>query len=120
MLEGVKSLALSWLMSMISSSLPHTVLEGIARPTIEAGKHLVILSEEWHTASTACNISDALHGAGMRNDALLLWNANNTMGFEQVDFARLRFTHPWTGEEVDVSSPLPDDLEAALARARVG
>ena len=32
--------------------------------------------------------------------------------------ARLAFVHPFTGEPVDVSSPLPADLEAALARAR--
>jgi 23S rRNA pseudouridine1911/1915/1917 synthase len=32
--------------------------------------------------------------------------------------ARLAFPHPATGEQVDVSSPLPDDLEAALALAR--
>lgn len=32
---------------------------------------------------------------------------------------RLAFTHP-AGGEVDVASPLPDDLEAALARARAG
>ncbi|HXG76478.1 MAG TPA: RluA family pseudouridine synthase [Gaiellaceae bacterium] len=31
---------------------------------------------------------------------------------------RLRFRHPLTGAEVDVSSPLPPDLEAALERAR--
>jgi 23S rRNA pseudouridine1911/1915/1917 synthase len=31
--------------------------------------------------------------------------------------ARLVFPHPATGERVDVSSPLPPDLEAALARA---
>ena len=31
---------------------------------------------------------------------------------------RLRFPHPITGEEVDVSSPLPDDLAAALALAQ--
>jgi len=31
---------------------------------------------------------------------------------------RLRFTHPLTHAEVDVSSGLPDDLEAALALAR--
>jgi 23S rRNA pseudouridine1911/1915/1917 synthase len=31
---------------------------------------------------------------------------------------RLRFRHPVTGEDVDVTSPLPPDLEAALARAR--
>lgn len=32
--------------------------------------------------------------------------------------ARLSFTHPITGEAIDVSSALPDDLEAALASAR--
>jgi 23S rRNA pseudouridine1911/1915/1917 synthase len=32
--------------------------------------------------------------------------------------ARLAFTHPLTGERVETESPLPDDLAAALARAR--
>jgi 23S rRNA pseudouridine1911/1915/1917 synthase len=32
--------------------------------------------------------------------------------------SELRFTHPWTGEEVEVSAPLPPELEAALERAR--
>ena len=32
--------------------------------------------------------------------------------------ARLAFTHPFTGEELEITSPLPDDLEAALAVAR--
>ena len=32
--------------------------------------------------------------------------------------ARLGFAHPFTGERVDVESPLPDDLAAALERAR--
>jgi 23S rRNA pseudouridine1911/1915/1917 synthase len=31
---------------------------------------------------------------------------------------RLRFAHPFTGEDVDVSSPLPDDLRTALEGAR--
>jgi 23S rRNA pseudouridine1911/1915/1917 synthase len=31
---------------------------------------------------------------------------------------RLRFRHPLTGEEIDVKSPLPDELYAALTRAR--
>jgi len=31
---------------------------------------------------------------------------------------RLAFTHPFTGEAVDVTSPLPPDLAAALERAR--
>jgi len=32
--------------------------------------------------------------------------------------ARLAFAHPFTGEAVDVASPLPADLAAALAKAR--
>jgi 23S rRNA pseudouridine1911/1915/1917 synthase len=32
--------------------------------------------------------------------------------------ARLAFTHPITGEPVDVRSPLPIDLQVALERAR--
>src|SRR3954447_3468041 len=32
--------------------------------------------------------------------------------------ARLRFAQPRTGAEIDVASPLPDDLRAALERAR--
>jgi len=32
--------------------------------------------------------------------------------------ARLAFTHPFTGEELEITSPLPEDLEAALAVAR--
>jgi 23S rRNA pseudouridine1911/1915/1917 synthase len=34
--------------------------------------------------------------------------------------ARLAFVHPVTGEEIDVSSPLPADLAAALTRAEAG
>ena len=32
--------------------------------------------------------------------------------------ARLAFPHPFTGERIEVTSPLPDDLAAALASAR--
>lgn len=32
--------------------------------------------------------------------------------------ARLRFVHPFSGDPIDVSEPLPTDLEAALALAR--
>jgi 23S rRNA pseudouridine1911/1915/1917 synthase len=32
--------------------------------------------------------------------------------------ARLAFVHPVTGEAIDVSSPLPPDLAAALTAAR--
>ena len=34
--------------------------------------------------------------------------------------ARLRFTHPWSERELDVRSPLPAELAAALDLARIG
>ena len=39
------------------------------------------------------------------------------LGRQFLHAARLAFTHPFTGAAVDVSSPLPDDLRAALERA---
>jgi 23S rRNA pseudouridine1911/1915/1917 synthase len=43
-----------------------------------------------------------------------------TLGLERqfLHAARLAFPHPETGEPIEVESPLPDDLQAALARAR--
>ena len=32
--------------------------------------------------------------------------------------ARLAFPHPFTGDELEVTSPLPDELAVALERAR--
>lgn len=73
-------------------SIPrHLVTERIG-PAVASGRRVVVLSEEWHTASTACDLSDALWYAGLRDDVVMLWNANNTLGFENVDFARLRNT----------------------------
>lgn len=77
-------------------SIPGWVLENVARPAVAMGKRLVVLSEEWHTADTACDLSDALHRAGLRRQALMLWNANNTMGFERIDWGRLQYTHAVT------------------------
>jgi glycosyltransferase involved in cell wall biosynthesis len=75
-------------------------------PAVERGRRVVILSEEWHTAHTACDLSDALYYAGLRDHAVMVWNANNTLGFENIDFARLRFTQaistvsPWMKHEM--------------------
>jgi 23S rRNA pseudouridine1911/1915/1917 synthase len=40
------------------------------------------------------------------------------LGRQFLHAHRLRFTHPLTGETLDLSAPLPVDLEAALDRAR--
>jgi 23S rRNA pseudouridine1911/1915/1917 synthase len=49
-----------------------------------------------------------------------LYGRPGDLGLERqfLHAARLAFEHPFTGEAVEVSSPLPGDLEAALASAR--
>jgi 23S rRNA pseudouridine1911/1915/1917 synthase len=49
-----------------------------------------------------------------------LYGRPGDLGLERqfLHARRLAFTHPITGEAVDVSSPLPPDLEAALATLR--
>jgi 23S rRNA pseudouridine1911/1915/1917 synthase len=49
-----------------------------------------------------------------------LYGHGAELGLERqfLHASELRFTHPWTGEEIEVSAPLPDDLEAALGVAR--
>jgi glycosyltransferase involved in cell wall biosynthesis len=73
-------------------STPPFVTYELAAPAISQGKLVAILGEEWHTAETMCRISDLLHYAGLRDKAVLFWNANNTYGFERLYWQRLAFT----------------------------
>jgi 23S rRNA pseudouridine1911/1915/1917 synthase len=49
-----------------------------------------------------------------------VYGAAGDLGLERqfLHAARLSFAHPFTGERVDVASPLPEDLTAALETAR--
>ena len=49
-----------------------------------------------------------------------VYGVRGALGLERqfLHAARLAFPHPFTGKPVDVASPLPDDLAAALALAR--
>ena len=51
-----------------------------------------------------------------------VYGVAHDLGLERqfLHACRLAFRHPVSGEEIDVASPLPDDLEQALARARAG
>ena len=48
-----------------------------------------------------------------------VYGIGGDLGLERqfLHAARIAFTHPVTGERVDISSPLPDDLQAALEKA---
>jgi glycosyltransferase involved in cell wall biosynthesis len=75
----------------MNSSMPRWIVEHLAWPAINAGKLLIVLAEEWQTAYAVCELSDALHGAGLRNRSVLLWNANNIFSFWRINWGRLDY-----------------------------
>ena len=70
-------------------SLPPSVVEKVIEPAVAEGKSVVVLGEEWHTSWSMRLISDALYYRGLRDRVVMLWNANNTYGFNRIDWAAL-------------------------------
>jgi len=70
-------------------SLPPSVIENVIAPTVAAGSYVVVLGEEWHTSWSMSLVSDALYRRGLRDRVVMLWNANNTFGFQRIDWASL-------------------------------
>jgi glycosyltransferase involved in cell wall biosynthesis len=74
-----------------NESVPWFVVEQIAKPAMAQGKMVIIMGEEWHTAEAMCRISDLLHASGLRNQAVMFWNANNTFSFHRINWGRLAY-----------------------------
>jgi glycosyltransferase involved in cell wall biosynthesis len=84
--QGEESKLIDW-----NEQLPGYVLSEMVKPAIAAGRLTAVLAEEWHTAYSTCQLSDRLYAEGVRDKAVLLWNANNTIGFDRIDWRRLDF-----------------------------
>jgi glycosyltransferase involved in cell wall biosynthesis len=48
------------------------------------------MGEEWHTAEAICRLSERLATRGARERMVALWNANNSFGFDRIDWTRLQ------------------------------
>src|SRR6266702_848254 len=72
-----------------NSSLPPSLIDNVIAPAIAAGNRVVVLGEEWHTSWSMKLISDALYYRGLRDRVVMLWNANNTYGFNRIDWTGL-------------------------------
>ena len=72
-------------------SLPPSLIDNVIAPAVAAGNHVVVLGEEWHTSWSMKLISDALYYRGLRDRVVMLWNANNTYGFNRIDWTGLNF-----------------------------
>ena len=71
------------------NSVPGFVTQTIIKPAVAAGRRIAVIAEEWHTAKTLIRLSDSLHSSGIRDTSVLLWNANNDMSFDRINWKRL-------------------------------
>jgi glycosyltransferase involved in cell wall biosynthesis len=72
-----------------NASLPQSLIDNVIAPAAAAGKNVIVLGEEWHTSWSMGLISNSLYVRGLRDRVVMLWNANNTFGFQRIDWASL-------------------------------
>ena len=72
-----------------NASLPAALIEEVIATAAAAGKHVIVLGEEWHTSWSMKIIADLLYYRGLRDRVVMLWNANNTFGFNRIDWQAL-------------------------------
>jgi glycosyltransferase involved in cell wall biosynthesis len=70
-------------------TLPPYLVEAVLLPALQRGKHGVVMAEEWHTVHSVMHLHWLLEQAGIRDRVTVLWNANNTFGFDRIDWPRL-------------------------------
>ena len=79
-----------------NSSLPLSLINLVIAPVVASGRNVVLMGEEWHTAASMNLISDALYYRGLRDRVVMLWNANNTFGFNRINWGALAFAATMT------------------------
>lgn len=70
--------------------VPDIVIDRHIAPAARRGEQVLVLIEEWQTVKTAVALDRRLRERNLRKSAVILWNANNTYGFETVDWIALQ------------------------------
>ncbi|MDB5040320.1 MAG: hypothetical protein JWN27_1046 [Candidatus Eremiobacteraeota bacterium] len=70
-------------------SLPPWIVDEIVVPAAAAGERVLVICEEWQTANVAIAIDRLARERGVRGALTLMWNANNTYGFEKIHWPTL-------------------------------
>lgn len=82
--EGEQAKALDY-----ATSLPPFLMQTSLAPYLLQGGHAVVIAEEWQTVNAVLHLDWLLQQAGLRDRVSIFWNANNTFGFDQIDWNRL-------------------------------
>jgi glycosyltransferase involved in cell wall biosynthesis len=73
-----------------SRSLPSFLLERVLLPQLyRTNGRALVLGEEWHTADAILELDRQLRATGIRDRVEILWNANNTFGFDRIPWRAL-------------------------------
>ncbi|MBD5635309.1 MAG: glycosyltransferase [Candidatus Eremiobacteraeota bacterium] len=72
-----------------TASVPSFVCDAIVAPAAQSGERVLAIAEEWQTAGAVVALDALLRERGLRERVTLLWNANNTYGFERIDWTAL-------------------------------
>ncbi|MBI4302085.1 MAG: glycosyltransferase [Chloroflexi bacterium] len=84
--DGEEGKRLDW-----EHSLPPWLESEILAPKVAAGDTVIVIGEEWHTASSIIAIHELVARRGWGKHVHLLWNANSTFSFHRVDWGPLRY-----------------------------
>lgn len=118
-----------------ASSLPPHLFTRVLSHALIMDEPVLVMADEWHTVDAILHLDWLLRQRGLREQATLLWNANNTFGFERIDWHRLReaavittvsrymkgLLHHWGVDATVISNGLPEEAyllpaEEALKR----
>jgi glycosyltransferase involved in cell wall biosynthesis len=71
-------------------SVAPVVVDEVVRPAAARGERVLAIAEDWQTSWAAIELDRQLREAGLRESVVLMWNANNTYGFDSIDWNALR------------------------------
>lgn len=72
-----------------TTSAPRFIVSDLIEAAAELGERTIVFAEDWQVAPAVIELDAQLRRAGLRQSAILLWNANNTYGFETIDWSAL-------------------------------
>jgi glycosyltransferase involved in cell wall biosynthesis len=72
-----------------AASLPPYLVLDVLRPHLAAGGRATVLAEDWQTVDAVLHLDWLLRRENLRGRVTLLWNANNTFGFDRIAWPAL-------------------------------
>ena len=71
------------------TSLPPWIVDELVAPAQAEGERVLVICEEWQTANVAIALDRLARERGVRGALTIMWNANNTYGFEKMHWPTL-------------------------------